>query len=130
MKKNSTFSILLISFLLGVLSSSIFEPLRYLKYVLPLLPCVLYFALDRKRILSNRMEFNYFVSFAIFYLVLIAFLFAQNIFYSNLPERFLPNAIFILSPLLFIFLFSPFFKKEEIKQYVLLIFHINVLKNT
>jgi hypothetical protein len=102
MKKSGTFSYLLISFLLCVLCTSFLEPLRYLKYGLPLVPCILYLTLTNKSILSQRKEFNYFISFTIFYLALIVFLLVQNIFYSNLSERFLPNTIFIFITAAFI----------------------------
>ena len=123
MKVNGFFLFLII-FLATLVLASIFYPLRYIKYLLPFLPLPFYF--NSKKTAVDRSVLKYYYSFIIFYGCAILFLLIQNLFFTSLSERFLPNAIFILSPLLFLTLILPYFHSEKIHEYVRLLFVVNI----
>lgn len=111
-------------FLCVVILSSIYYPLRYLKYLLPLLP--LFFVANTGKLRIERKILNYFLTFLLFYGFLIIYLFVQNSIFREVSPRFLPNAIFIITPLLFILLLLPYFNPDKILNYVLVIFYTNI----
>ena len=122
--KVGIFSVFLFLFLVCRALESLYEPLRYLKYVLPLLAFSLYFFIDKAKL--NYNYFSYLNSFLIFYLFVILFLFFKMLFFDTFQVRFIPNAGLMLMPLLFIFFLSPFFREKNIKEYIKLAFFFNV----
>ena len=111
-------------FLGVILLTSLYYPLRYLKYTLPLLP--LFFVANSGKIKIEKGILNYYLTFLVFYVLLIVYLFVQNSIFLEVSPRFLPNAIFILTPLLFVLLLLPYFNPDKIRSYVLIIFYINI----
>lgn len=111
-------------FLGVILLTSLYYPLRYLKYTLPLLP--LFFVANAGKIKIQKGILNYYLTFLVFYVLLIVYLFVQNSIFLEVSPRFLPNAIFILTPLLFVLLLLPYFNPDKIRSYVLIIFYINI----
>ena len=123
--KINGFTLFLSIFLATLMAASFYDPLRYIKYLLPLLPLPFY--LRKQNAGIDTGIFRYYYTFIFFYTCTIAFLFVQNLLEGDLSERFFPNAIFIVSPLLFITLILPYFKGDKIPQYVYLIFFVNIL---
>lgn len=123
--KINGFSFFLSIFLLTVVLTSIYAPLRYLKYGLPLLPVMLY-AMRRNDLKVEKVVLQYYTTFLAFYSIIIAYLLVQNTVFQDVSARFLPNTIFILSPLLFIFFLLPFFNPDKIDHYVKIILIINI----
>jgi hypothetical protein len=121
--KINGFYLFLILFLLSIVAWALYPPLRYVKYSLPLLALLLY--ASRSSAFTDRAVTEYFVPFLFFYLFTIIYLLGLNLTEDNLSRRFFPNAAFILAPLTFVFLISPFFNKEYTRRYVLTIFFIN-----
>ena len=122
--KIGIFSFFLFLFLACKILESLYEPLRYLKYALPFLAFVLYFFVD-----SAKLDYNYFSylnTFFIFYLLVVVYLLIKVLSLGEFQERFIPNASFILLPLLFIYSISPFFKEKNIKEYVKVIFFVSI----
>lgn len=103
--------------------TSLYYPLRYAKYALPLLP--LFSALTNKSKIDKRI-FNYYLTFIVFYGVLIFYLLIQNLLIFDISARFFPNAVFIITPLLFVLLLLPYFNPDNIRRYVLVIFYVNI----
>ena len=101
------------------------QPVRYLKYTLPFAAFFIYFFIDKAKV--NYKYFSYLGTFLVFYLFLIIYLLASVLINKEFQSRFIPNASFILLPLLLIFLLSPFFKAEQIREYVKFTFFVNVL---
>lgn len=123
--KVNVFSLFLLLFLTTLVLSSIYFPFRYLKYLLPLAPFLIFY--NRKNgLIVDKKVFNYYSAFLTFYVSIIGYLFLQNLLFSSVSSRFFPNAIFILSPLLFIVLILPFFNNSKVPQYISLIFIINI----
>jgi hypothetical protein len=124
MKINGFIAFLLL-FLFVVVVASFYEPLRYLKYTLPLVSLLVY--LTRSNFVLDRGIYRYYSTFLFFYLTIIAYLLIQNILTGTLSDRFIPNAVFIISPLLFIILIIPYYNQEKTHQYVKAILIINVI---
>ncbi len=118
------FVLFLLLFLTSLLVASIFPPLRYIKYFLPLFPLPFYFLTSG---IVDRSIFRYYYTFIIFYSIVILFLLIENLIFSDLSQRFLPNAIFILSPLLFISFILPYFRPEKLRSYIKLILFFNIV---
>jgi hypothetical protein len=124
MKVNAFYLVLLI-FLLVILLAGVFEPLRYLKYVLPLMPVILY--LNRREFIVHKKVIYYYTTFLLFYTFLIVYLLLQNIASNDISQRFIPNAVFILAPLTFITFMLPYFNVDKTSQYVKGILFVNLL---
>lgn len=115
--KINVFSLFLWAFFISMLIATIYYPFRYFKYVLPIFPLILLF--ERKhKVTVDKSIFIYYLTFFVFYSVVIAYLFFLNAFSQELSSRFIPNAVFILSPLAFFILILPYFRKEKSQIYV------------
>lgn len=121
--KLDRFLFYLVCFLLVMIMTSLYYPLRYVKYALPLLP--LFLIHTRKSIIDKRI-LSYYLTFIVFYGVLIIYLLIQNLVIFDISARFFPNAVFIITPLLFILLLLPYFNPDKIRRYVLVIFYVNI----
>ncbi|MEO5602400.1 MAG: hypothetical protein ABIR06_15880 [Cyclobacteriaceae bacterium] len=122
--KINGFFLFLVVFLVTMVLASVFYPLRYIKYMLPLIPLSIYF---RTRALSvDKNIFWYYYSFILFYGLTILYLLIQALFLTDLSGRFFPNAVFILSPLLFLAFILPYFNADKTRQYVRAILFINI----
>ena len=111
--KIGLFHIFLFLFLTCLLLENIFNPLRYLKYILPFVAFAFYFFIDKAMI--NSKYFSYFKSFLFFYLLIVIFLAFKVLVLKEFNGRFIANSFFILFPLLFILALTPFFKEDKIK---------------
>lgn len=123
--KFNGFLLFLLLFLGVIVLTSIYYPLRYLKYLLPLAPLIMFN--NNKRILIDKKILNYYSTFIIFYSIVILYFLIRNTFNVDFSPRFFPNIVFTLTPLLFIILIIPYFKIEKLKKYILTIFTINIL---
>lgn len=108
-----------------VLLTSIFYPLRYIRYILPIVPLLFFASAGKLRI--ERQTMSYFSTFLLFYFVVVFYLLVQNLIFHSISERFFPNAVFVLAPLLFTTLALPFFRLEMAEKYVKLILVVNIL---
>jgi len=119
------FLLFIFIFLCTLVLSSIYLPLRYLRYFLPVIP-FLFFLSSKKELTLDMSVFKYYAIFIFMYSCIVLLLFLQNIFFTTLSYRFVPNAIFILSPLLFIVVGAHYFNKNYIDRYVYLILLVNI----
>lgn len=122
--KINLFKFFLFLFLLSILASTIFYPLRYLKYTLPLFAVPFFIYKGGKLEIDG---YRYYLYLLIFYLLVIVVLFLQSIFLSNLPDRFIPNSVFIISPLLFFIFIRPYYNPTQNRSYVKLILFACIL---
>lgn len=122
----SVYYLFLWVFFISMLIATIYYPLRYFKYVLPIFPLFLFFD-KKKKVTVDRKFLSYYVTFLLFYLVVVAYLFFFNVLSQNLSSRFVPNAVFILSPLLFFILILPYFREDKVDSYVEWLFFLSIL---
>lgn len=122
--KINLFKLFLCLFLLFILASTLFYPLRYLKYTLPLFAAP-FFVFKGNTIKLN--EYKYYLYLLIFYVFVIIILFLQGVIFNNLPDRFIPNSVFILSPLLFFVFIKPFYNPIQNPSYIKLILYACIL---
>lgn len=123
--KINGFLVFLIGFLLVVLLTNLYYPLRYIKYLMPLAAMPIYFSYSRIKLSSPSSK--YYFSILIFYVIIFLFLGTNDYLFSSLSSRYIPNVVFVLSPLLFLIFIQPLFKYELTKKYVLVIFYFNIL---
>lgn len=116
---------ILLLFSICLFIATLYEPLRDALYLLPAFAFIPFFAADKSHL--KYTYFSYFYTFIIFYGVLIAYLLVRVILIHDLNYRFFPNAVFILSPLLFLFFLIPFFNQRKIRRYVKLAFILTLV---
>jgi hypothetical protein len=92
--------------------------------MLPLIPLALFFRSQKLPI--DKTIFWYYYTFIIFYSVVILYLLILNLTNKDLSGRFFPNAIFILSPLLFTAFILPYFNADKLHKYVRAVLFINI----
>jgi hypothetical protein len=124
--KINGFYLFLIIFIISMLVAMIFPSLRYIRYFLPLLP-VMMFSEYKRKLAVDRSIINYFLTFLIFYLLVIGYLLIVNLINWDISQRFFPNAVFILAPLTFVIFILPFFNPDKIGLYVKSMFFMSVL---
>lgn len=124
--KINGFYLFLFLFLSTILLAIIYPPFRYFRYLLPVVPVVL-FSKYKHPVTIDKAILKYYLTFLIFYTVLIVYLATTNIIFSEISQRFLPNALFVLSPLLFIIFILPFFDSKKTEQYVKFMFWYSIV---
>lgn len=122
--KVNLFKLFLCLFLLFILASTIFYPLRYLKYTLPLFAFPFYI-FNRNGLRKDGYRYYYYL--LVFYSFVIIVLLLKEMVQADLSARFIPNAVFILSPLLFFIFIQPFYDKKQNASYVKLILYACIL---
>jgi hypothetical protein len=123
MKVNG-FLLFVLLFLGVIVLTSIYSPLRYIRYFLPLIPLVFY--VDSGKLAVNKRVSGYFTTFIVFYLGVIFYFLIRDFVIADFAQRFFANAIFLMAPLLYMFFIQPFFKPDQIRSYVLTIFFVNI----
>jgi len=110
-------------FLVFMVASTVYYPLRYLKYTLPLF-ALPFFLKKKEKFTVSGYKYYYYQLF--FYLALIILSFLRGLLQMDIAVRFLPNCIFILAPLLFFLLIQPFYNENQKTTYIRVILYASI----
>ncbi len=120
----NVFYFILLLFMASIAVASVFEPLRYLKYILPVVPILLFKFTNHKD--YDKTLANYYFTLLGFYAIVISYLLLKDVIQLDVSARFIPNVVFIFGPLLFIAFAVPYFRYEQRHRYVMAIFWISI----
>jgi hypothetical protein len=124
--KINGFYLFVLLFLACIVAWSLYPPFRYLKYFLPVVALIIIYK-NPNATFTTKGKSNYFTTFLVLYSAIIGYLLIKNILLGELSARFIPNAAFMVAPLVFVAIIVPYFRKEKIHQYVIAMLLVNML---